>query len=188
MIKKLLRQRWMSAVLGVICAALATNIVMQFAGTGAGSPRPAENARTNQRLHGSAASSAAGKLPPSSNDPQVRLDLFKKFQARSLPKLARNPFEYGASPNKAPGSSSGTLPATVAAPPGPPPIPVKALGYSEGASGLQKAFVTKDERVYVVHEEEIFAKIFKVLRITPKFVEIEDESSHQTVELPFPAQ
>ena len=43
-----------------------------------------------------------------------------------------------------------------------------------------------DAETYQVKEGEGFANKYKVISITPTLVEIEDESSHQKVELPFP--
>jgi hypothetical protein len=61
---------------------------------------------------------------------------------------------------------------------------LKSLGYSE-KNGRQEAFVSDDDQTYVVHEGETFAQRYHVLKITPQFVEISDETTHQTVQLPF---
>jgi hypothetical protein len=173
-------EKWFRVALGLLCLLLLVHLVMQFGGVRAGASRapvpPAGSVGKRPLLP-----SSQGSVEELSRyDPVVRLDLLKQFQSRSLPRLARNPFEAevarrAASPEVAP-------PPPV---PQPPPIPLKALGYTEKGKGLQEAFVSDDEQTFVVHEGEKFDQKYRVLKITPKFIEIEDESSHQTIQLPF---
>ncbi len=175
-------EKWVKGVLGVVCLLLLIDLVTQIGGVKAGSNRssaPAAAAGTRPL----APSSQKGADDLSRYDPVVRLDLLKELQSRRLPKSTRNPFEFVASRSAAQPASSE--PSAAPSPPAPPPVPLKTLGYSEKGEGQQEAFVSDEEQVYVVHEGETFAQKYKVLKITPKFIEIEDESSHQTVQLPF---
>jgi hypothetical protein len=81
-----------------------------------------------------------------------------------------------------------TTPAPAApAPPAPPaPPPLKAVGYTEKAGGVKEAIVSDDQEIYIVHEGESFAKRFRVLKISPAAIEVDDETTHQTIRLPIP--
>ncbi len=169
-------EKWLRVGLGVACLLLIVHLVMQFGGVRTGGSRAVPSA------------AAAARARPADSldelvryDPVIRLDVLKKFQARPLPQFARNPFEAEAPKPVAPAAAA---PAAPPPPPPPPPIPLKSLGYSE-KNGRQEAFVTDDDQTYVVHEGETFAQRYHVLKITPKFVEISDETTHQTVQLPF---
>ncbi len=170
-------EKWVRVILGVVCLLLLVNLVMQLGGVRAGASRGAAGGRrSGPALSGDALDDL------SSYDPVVRLDVLKKLQSRPLTQPARNPFQGPAPPRLEPAA-----PAPVAPPPPPPlpPIPLKAVGYTEKTAGQQEAFVADDQQTYVVHEGETFAQRYRVLKLTPKFIEIEDESTHQTVQLPF---
>jgi hypothetical protein len=176
-------EKWVRVILGVVCLLLLVNLVMQLGGVRAGASRGAAagGRRAGPALSGEAQDSL------SSYDPVVRLDVLKKLQSRPLTQPARNPFQGPAPPRVEPAA-----PAPVAPPPPPPPVPLVAVGYTEKNGGLE-AFVSDDpklkvdsQQTYVVHEGETFAQRYRVLKLTPKFIEIEDESTHQTVQLPFP--
>ncbi len=169
--------KWLSAVLGIVCVVLLVKLVMQFGGVKARASRRAGEAAEPRPL---LASAAKGGDELARYDPKVHLDLLKELQSRRFPQLPRNPFEIMAPPQ-----SEASAPPPEVKPPPPPPIPLKALGYSEKGPGQQEAFVADDEQTYIVHEAETFGQKYKVLKITPQSIEIEDESSHQTIQLPF---
>jgi ribosomal protein L24 len=60
------------------------------------------------------------------------------------------------------------------------------MGYSEKAGGVHEVYVSDEDQVYVVHEGDTVAGKYKILKITPKTVTVEDVSSHQTADLPIP--
>jgi hypothetical protein len=117
-------------------------------------------------------------------DPAVRLDLLKELQSRPLPKMARNPFEFGAKPAPATEPQPAALAPAQAPPPAAPPL--KAVGYTEKAAGVREAIISDDQEIYIVHEGETFAKRFRVLKISPSVVEVDDDTTHQTIRLPIP--
>jgi hypothetical protein len=117
-------------------------------------------------------------------DPEVRLDLLNDQQSRPLPKIDRNPFEFPA-PKPTAASRGGIFgPQLPPPPPPPPPLSIKLIGYTDKGGGVKVGIISDDEEIYVVREGETFAKIFKVTKLTPLMVEIYDESTHRTVELP----
>jgi len=161
----------------VVCLLLIVHLVMPLGGIRTGGPRGVPSA------------AAAGRTrPPDGLDelvrynPAVRLDMLKKFQARALPQLARNPFEAEAPKPVAP---VAVVPAAPPPPPPPPPLSLKTLGYSE-KNGSREAFVSDNDQTYVVHEGETFAQRYHVLKITSEFIEISDDTTHQTAHLVFP--
>jgi hypothetical protein len=180
-------EKWAAGVLGAVSLILVSNLVLQFDGVRAGNPHPAPatNVPARQgRLEGS-----APRVPDelARYDPSVRLDWLKEFAGRPLPELARNPFEFETQPT-APAPPTGAPTAAPAAPPpaAPPPPPLKPMGYSEKAGGVREAYVADEEQVYVVHEGDPVGKKYKVIKIAPNMVTVEDDTSHQTFELPIP--
>lgn len=175
--------KWASGVLGGVCLLLVLNLVLRD-GVRAGASRPtfpAASSTTALRVQ-TVSRVSADEL--SQFDPVVRLDLLKELQGRPLPQLTRNPFEFEALRSAAPPANAGA-PAAPAAESPPPPVPLKSLGYTEKAGGEREALISDDEQIYVVREGEVVAKKYRVLKITPTLVEIEDESSHRKVQLPY---
>lgn len=177
-------EKWGSGVLGALSLALLVNLVLQFDGVRAGSRHLAPPTTSRNRLE---RVSIQGADELARYDPVVRLDLLKQIEERPLPELARNPFEFEALPAR----PSATQPASGVAspaPPPPPPVTLKPMGYSEKAGGIREAYVTEEDQVYVVHEGETVATKYKVIKITPSVITVEDVSLHQTIELPIPQQ
>lgn len=178
------REKWLSAVLGVVCLLLLVNLMLRWGGLRAKAFRSPGLAERTGGMSNPPTSVPPGREELSGTEPVVQLDVLKTLQSRPLPRLARNPFEIEAPRSAASPAAPG--PASAPQPPSPPPIPLKALGHSQNIKGQQEAFLTDEEQVYVVHEGETFAKKYKVVKITSKFVEVQDEASLQRVELPFP--
>jgi hypothetical protein len=112
------------------------------------------------------------------------LDRLKQLLDRPLPELTRNPFEFEAAPARpSPAHSASAPPPTQ---PPAPPVSLKIMGYSEKAGGVQEALASDDEQVYVIHEGDTVAGKYKILKITPKTVTVENVSSHQIADLPIP--
>jgi hypothetical protein len=55
----------------------------------------------------------------------------------------------------------------------------KPLGYVERAGGRVEAVVSQDDQIYVVHEGDLFADKYRVLKISPELVEALDETTVQ---------
>ena len=70
--------------------------------------------------------------------------------------------------------------------PPPPPLPLKAVGYNELPGGNKEAIVTYNEDVQMVHEGDVIASRFKILKINPTMLTVEDDHTHETLQLPFP--
>ena len=98
--------------------------------------------------------------------------------------MDRNPFEIP--PPKPILVSRGRIygPQLPTPPPPPPPLTIKLIGYSDKGGGVKVGIISDDEDIYVVREGQTFDKIFKVTKLTPLMIEIYDESTHRTVDLP----
>ena len=119
--------------------------------------------------------------------PSSKLDLLKEFEDRPLPELDRNPFEFVAAPAKASPAQTAATAAAAPQPPPPPPVTLKPMGYSEGKGGVKEAMVSDEDQVFVVHEGDSVGTRYKVIKITPTMITVEDATLHQTVDLPVPA-
>jgi len=119
-------------------------------------------------------------------NPSVRLEALKEFLERPAPKFDRNPFEFPPTPQEIKiKQQEAAKQAAPPAPPPPPPVQLQAMGYSESDKGKQ-VYISDPQETYVVREGEEFAQKYKVLKITPTQAEVEDESSHQSIQLLIP--
>jgi hypothetical protein len=59
-------------------------------------------------------------------------------------------------------------------PPPPPPIPLKFFGFANQTGEAKKVFLSKDDDVFIAGEGEIVDRRYKVVRISPTSVEIQD--------------
>ena len=184
-------EKWGAGVLGAVSFALLVNLVLQLNRGRAGDTRP--RATTPPRAKATTlpgAKAPAGKQRVSDElsryDPVVKLDLLKELEDRPLPELDRNPFEFVAAPANAAPAQTTTTASTVPQPPPPPPVTLKPMGYSEGKGGVKEAMVSDEDQVFVVREGDSIGTRYKVIKITPTVITVEDATIHQTVDLPVP--
>jgi hypothetical protein len=181
-------EKWVAGILGVVSLALLVNLLMP-GGTRGGAPRPAA-ARPGTPSQGGA-KAGAGKQTFGDlgrYDPTVHLDALNAIREQALPDLARNPFEFPPErppepKNVKPGEPGYVPPGTPSAPPA-PSVPLKALGFAEKVGSPREAIVTDNDQIFVVHEGETFARHFRVVSISPTAVELQDETTHQSIRLP----
>ena len=60
------------------------------------------------------------------------------------------------------------------------------MGYNELPGGKKEAMLTYNDDLVVVHEGDTVGTKFKVVKIDPNQIVVEDGDTHQTLELPFP--
>jgi Tfp pilus assembly protein PilP len=58
-------------------------------------------------------------------------------------------------------------------------VSFKPLGYVQKAGGQVEAIVSQDDQVYIVHQGDLFAGKYRVLKISPESVEAIDETIEQ---------
>lgn len=124
-------------------------------------------------------------------DPTLRLDLLAKLQVETTP-TARNLFQFGTAPTAAAlkGPEPKVLPKPVAlkpaagtpvslgAPP-PPSIPLKYYGFTSAAPGNspKTAFFLDGDEILVGKEGDTLKRRYRVVRISPNTVVMEDTQS-----------
>ena len=183
-------QKWVVGVLGVVSCALLARLVLQISRGRAADTRPRATTPTRLKPTTLASPRASGGKQKVSDDlsrydPVVKLDLLKEIEDRPLPDLDRNPFEYVMAPAiAAPARTAAAAPAP--APPPPPPVTLKPMGYSEGKGGIKEAMVSDEDQILVVHEGDSVGTRYKIIKITPTVITVQDATSHQTVDLPVP--
>ena len=179
-------EKWGSIGLGLVCLILVVNLVFR-GGFKTGSAKPVAPA---PRPAPAARGQAEAQRPLDDlarYNPAIRMDVLEQIAGRPEVKIARDPFEFEAHgpPPKAPTSATASPAPQPAAPQAPPPPPLKAVGYTEKTGGAREAIVSLDDELFVIHEGETFAKRFRVLKITPNQVEVNDETTQQNIRLPF---
>ncbi len=197
------REKWVVAALGVICVGAIVYLLWSSGVVGAGSslqparPVPPTSLRSSPVQSGARSKGAA--RPISEDDlarynPELRLDLLDALESSPLLRFDRDPFQYGLTVEKKREEVAKAQPAPPPPPPPPPPINLKAIGYSEVAGGVKEAMLQEcaqtpcpdDAPSYNVKEGDSFGNRYKALKITETSVEVEDETYHQTVQLPYP--
>lgn len=185
-------EKYGSIALAAACILLAFKLFSEISGD------PMETAHAEDRPAQAATSAAAsikhgktiGKLVNA--DPDLEIQVLKEYTSRPLPSNTRDPFDFGATPvarslRGAKGAAAGGPGAGGAASPPPPPqIALRAIGYSFRAGVGGEAYLADGDQVYVVHKGNLLSKRYKILQITSSVVEVHDQSTGETVQLPIP--
>lgn len=128
-------------------------------------------------------------LPENNLDPRLRLDLLKNAEGVEYKGNGRNIFRAGAEPPK-------EIPKPIISPmgklaeqknqgpPAPPPINLKYFGFSNRQGEEGKVFLAQGDDVFVARQGDIVNRRYKVLRITPTSIEVEDVISNVRQTLP----
>ena len=184
------RQTWATIGLGALCVFLVARLAVDSVSVSAKNPTPEVRPSAPQpAVH--ARQNAARKVDSGfPQTPVLRLDLLNQESGEPLVALDRNPFEFAPTPAQV--RQAMARKATAGSPAGPPPppvappVPYKALGYSENARGQFQAYLTDDKDIFVVHEGDELGQHYKILKITPNLVEVQDEGFNQQSQLLFP--
>jgi hypothetical protein len=122
-------------------------------------------------------------------DPTLRLDLLEAARSVEYKGSSRNIFQAYTPPPPPPPPPPPTPPPVITeqAPPKPtvPPIPLKFYGTAQ-PPGRQprKAFLIDGEEIFIAQEGDLVAKSYRVIRIGPTSIELEDTRSQQRQQLP----
>lgn len=115
-------------------------------------------------------------------DPTLRLDLLAASEQTRYEGNGRNIFVSQAEPvviptplgrpntDKGPAVDAYRVPT----PPAPAPIPLKFFGFANKSGEAKRIFLSEGEDVFVAGEGEIVDRRYKVIRISPNSVEIQD--------------
>jgi len=179
---------WAAILGGLAVVVVIWQVVPMFMGpsTLASSAPAAAPAVSSTRLSARAGAGArSSKKPRGENlDPTLRLDLLAATEQTKYEGSGRNIFvsqaEVVIPQPVAPGSPDAQKAAEQAAqyhvpavPPA-PPIPLKFFGFASQPGEPKKIFLQQGEDIFVAGEGEIVNRRYKVIRISPNSVEMQD--------------
>ncbi len=126
-------------------------------------------------------------------DPRLTVNLLAQSESVRYEGTGRNIFDRESAPPipkpvapPRPGNpDSLTTPPPVYTPPPPPPIPLKFFGFANSQGEPKQVFLSQSDDVFVAREGDVVNRRYKVVKINPNSVEIEDllTNSRQTIPL-----
>lgn len=120
-------------------------------------------------------------------DPRLRLDLLNLSQSTKYEGRGRNIFDVGSEPKpETELPKIKIIPQQVTAPvnPGPPPINMKFFGFASRPGEAKRVFLSQNGDIFVASEGEIVNRRYRVVRINPTSVEIEDVLNNNRQSIP----
>jgi len=119
-------------------------------------------------------------------DPTLRLDLLKSSEDVTYKGVGRDIFQNQPEPIPQPKvpviKDTGPQP-----PPPPPPIPLKFYGFSGNKSGPKEVFLSKGDDIFIAKEGQVIDRRYKILKIGPNAIEVEDVLTNNRQTLPLTA-
>jgi hypothetical protein len=129
-----------------------------------------------------------GNTAPRSLDPTLRFDWLKASEDTKYEGTGRNIFQAQAEipqPEKnGTTDHAANTPQPDPGPPPPPPINLKFFGFASKPGESKKVFLSEGEDVFIAAEGEVVNRHYKVLRISPTSVEIEDVLNNNRQNIP----
>jgi hypothetical protein len=134
-----------------------------------------------------------GKANPSftaSLDPRLRLDLLSVAEQTQYSGSGRNIFRPEADPIPKPVAPAmkppvaKVQPAGPPPPPPPPPINLKFFGFATRKGEPKRVFLVNGDDVFIAQEGDIVNRRYKIIRIGPNSVEVEDLLNNHRQNLP----
>lgn len=170
---------------GVLVVIAAVLVVRAFTG---GGTEPAPTAPAATGATGSkAARKPARALLAHSLDPSLRFDLLKSSEDVTYKGTGRNIFRSEAPPPPIPKPVTPDVQPAANTPPPPPPIDLKFYGYAGPKGGNRQIFLLKGEDIFLAKEGQIIDRRYKILRINPTSVEVQDVLTNNTQTIPLSA-
>lgn len=124
-------------------------------------------------------------------DPRLDLDLLKASETTEYAGTGRNIFLATPEPvipkPVDPGikkKEAENTPPPVPAPPPPPPINLKFFGFASGPGEPKKIFLSRGDDVFVAAEGDIVDRRYKIVKIGPNSIEVEDVLSNNRQTIP----
>ena len=124
---------------------------------------------------------------PRSLDPTLRYDWLNASEETKYEGKGRNIFraEIDIPKVSAPVvTDAHPTPQQPVGPPPPPPINLKFFGYSNRSGEARKVFLEKGDDIFVAREGDIIDRRYRILRITPNAVEVEDVLNNNRQSIP----
>lgn len=151
-------------------------------GTTATAPRPQRptTSRNNRRGAQNAPTVVAQSL-----DPRLKLDLLRQTEETKYTGSGRNIFLDEPPPPPTPKVEEQPVAQVQTGPPPPPPINLKFFGFASRTGTTRKIFLSQGEDVFVASEGDIVQRRYRILRINPTSIDVEDvlTNNRQTIPL-----
>lgn len=120
-------------------------------------------------------------------DPTLRLDFLKTSEEVTYKGSGRDIFSSQAPPAEIPKVKQPVIDPGPPKPPPPPPIPLKFYGFSGSKIGPKQVFLSKGEDIFIAKEGQIVDRRYKILKIGPNSIEVEDVLNNNRQTLPLTA-
>ncbi len=119
-------------------------------------------------------------------DPALRFDWLKASEDTKYAGVGRNIFRAEAEPPKPVAPAVTDKPAQVMPPPPPPPPPInlKFFGFASKPGEPKKVFLSQGEDIFIAGEGEIVNRRYRIVRIGPASVEVEDVLNNNRQSIP----
>jgi hypothetical protein len=176
-----------AAILGVVVIGLAVNMLMSvFGGSPAPAPAPAAttaNQATTVRANRGTGERVAPKIPGigASLDPTLHPELMAQAESLEYSGHGRNIFSQFSAPAQIEQVKAPTRPSQMQqqqlmaqGPPPPPPIDLKFFGYEARKDGSRKAFLLHGDDIFIASEGDVVDHRYRILKIAPFNVQVED--------------
>lgn len=178
-------------IVALVLVVVAAVLVVRWLFAGTASPHaavaatptaisaPAAPARPSSR--GKKMTTAAPSL-----DPTLRFDWLKASEDVAYEGRGRNIFRAEIEIPKpvAPPVPDQAVNAPPPGPPPPPPITLKFFGYANHPGERRRVFLEQNGDIFVAHEGDIVDRRYKILRIMPNAVEVEDVLNNNRQSIP----
>lgn len=168
----------LAGVLGVLAVVLMIRFVSSLAGDGGTPAQAAPPAVTPVQPAPARGRPATKKVVAAGHslDPTLRFDWLKASEATKYSGAGRNIFRAQIDIPR-PVQRAYVPPPTPAPPPGPPPPPpinLKFFGFASKPGEPKRIFLSEGDDVFVASEGDIVDRRYRILRISPTSVEVED--------------
>jgi hypothetical protein len=201
---KLGAEKKTTTIVAVVLMVLAIFLLSRM-WTGGGQPAAAANATAPQPTAQTPAPARGRRVArggrvvarnaPANNslDPRLRLDLLKLSEDTEYSGAGRNIFRAEAEipkPIENPikeAQKNAEPPPPPPGPPPPPPINLKFVGFASGAGEPTQVILSQGDNIFVAHEGQIVNRRYKVNKVNPTSVEIEDLLSNNRQTIPLTA-
>jgi hypothetical protein len=146
--------------------------------------QPVTTSRPAPRTKAHGKKTSAG---PRSLDPTLRYDWLKASEDTKYEGTGRNIFQLQAeipTPVAPATPDKDDAENTPPPPPPPPPINLKFFGFASKPGEAKKIFLSEGEDVFIAAEGDVVNRHYKVVRISPTSVEIEDVLNNNRQSIP----
>ncbi|MGA2353327.1 MAG: hypothetical protein ABSG02_02455 [Terriglobales bacterium] len=150
---------------------------------------PANSATAKPVMRRSASGKMVAVVAPRL-DPTLDLNLLRQSEEIKYAGNGRNIFVAGSVAQIEPPKKNGTTDnqtAGISSPPPiapPPPINLKFFGFANRAGERKKVFLSQGEDIFIASEGDIVDRRYRVLRISPTAVDVEDVLNNNRQSLP----